>query len=93
MSRNPGLGCLIGDLNGLLPREQVFLCNLRILQSWWYRSPSASFQLIFEENCSTGRWIFDVFMAGDQLHILLLSHLDPASIWWYLIVILFAFLK
>lgn len=34
-----------------------------ILQCWWYRSPSASFQLIFKENCSTGRWIFDVFMG------------------------------
>ena len=42
-----------------------------------YRSPSVSFLLVFCENCSMCRYIFDVFMAGGELRVLLLHHLDP----------------
>ena len=31
------------------------------------------------ENCSTCRYIFDVFMGGGELHVLLLRHFDPLS--------------
>ena len=43
-------------------------------QPWLCRS--ASFRLVFSENCSPRRWIFDVFVGGGELHILLLPHLD-----------------
>ena len=46
------------------------------LQPLLYRSPSASFQLIFSENCPTCRCIFVVFVGGSELHVLLLHHLD-----------------
>ena len=29
------------------------------------KSPSASFQLVFSENCSTCRYIFDVILGGN----------------------------
>ena len=41
------------------------------------KSSSATFQLVFHEDCSTCRYIFDVFVRGDKLHILLLCHLEP----------------
>ena len=44
-----------------------------MFQSGLYRS-SASFWLVFSENCSTCRCIFDVFTEGDELHTLLLCH-------------------
>ena len=34
------------------------------LTAWLYRCPSASFQLVFSEDSSTCRCIFDVFGAG-----------------------------
>ncbi|XP_074229060.1 uncharacterized protein LOC141578917 isoform X2 [Camelus bactrianus] len=34
----------------------------------WHRSPSASFQLVFSENCSTYRCIFDVFAKEGKLY-------------------------
>ena len=49
-----------------------------VLQLWSYRS-SASFQLVFCEQCSTWRCIFDVFVRKGELHILLLCHLAPTS--------------
>ena len=47
------------------------------LQPCLYRSPSACFQLAFSENYSTRRCIFDVFVGGGELQVLLLHHLDP----------------
>ena len=44
-----------------------------MFQPGLYRS-SASFWLVFSENCSTCRCIFDVFTEGDELHTLLLCH-------------------
>ena len=41
---------------------------------------SASFQLVFCENCSTYRYIFDMFMVGGELHVYLLRHLDPSPL-------------
>ena len=46
------------------------------LQHLLYRSPSASFYLVFHTSCTTCRCIFDVFVRGGELHILLLCHLD-----------------
>ena len=50
------------------------------LQTWFYRS-SATFQLVFQENCSTCRCIFYVFVgAGSgELYVPLLCHLDPPA--------------
>ena len=45
------------------------------LQPCLYRCPSASFWLVFSENCSTGRCNFHVFIGRDELHILLFGHL------------------
>ena len=36
----------------------------------------SNFQLVFSENCSTSKCIFDVFMGEGELHILLLCHLN-----------------
>ena len=47
-----------------------------LLQSVLYRSPSAIFQLVFNEDCSTCKYIFDVFLGVGELHIVLLHHLD-----------------
>ena len=52
------------------------------LQPWLCRSPSASFQLVFSENCSTCRCTFDVFVEGGEFHILLLHHLDKSPQWF-----------
>lgn len=46
------------------------LCG-SLLQPWWYRSLSASFQLLFSENCSISRCIFDTSMERGEFHILL----------------------
>ena len=40
------------------PNHFSSLPCVSFLQPWWYRSPSASFQLVFHENCSTCRCIF-----------------------------------
>lgn len=48
------------------------------LQLWLYRN-SARFQLVSNENCSTCRCMFDVFVGRIELHILLLCHLDLHS--------------
>ena len=39
------------------------------LYPWLYRH-SASLQIVFGEDCSTCRCIFDIFMGGGKLHIL-----------------------
>ena len=44
--------------------------------SFDYMRSSASFQLVFCENCSTCRCIFDVFVGEGELRVLLLCHLD-----------------
>ena len=49
------------------------------LQPWLYRSPPASFQFVFSENCSTCRCILDMFMGGCEVHVLLLCHLGLNS--------------
>ena len=46
-----------------------------------YWSPAASFQLVFTENCSACRCIFDVFWGGGELSVLLFHHLDPLGCW------------
>ena len=46
------------------------------LQPWFYRSLSGSFQLVFNENCSTCRFIFDVCMSRGELYVLVFCHLD-----------------
>lgn len=48
-----------------------------ILTALVVQSPSVSFWLVFSKNCATCRYIFDVFMGGDELYNLLLHHLDP----------------
>ena len=48
-----------------------------------YKSLSASLQLGLNENCSTCRCIFDVFMVGGEFNILLLQHLDLISLIQY----------
>lgn len=64
--------------------ESRFRCfsSLRyvcMFQPGLYRSSSASFWLVFSENCSTCRCSFGVFTEGDELHILLLCHLGLNS--------------
>lgn len=49
------------------------------LQLWLYGNFSASFQLVLHVNCFTGRYIFDVFVGGSELHIFLLNNVYPAS--------------
>lgn len=69
----------------LLPGAQVLIWSLffpfspitcgSFLQVLLYRSPSASLQFVFSENCST--WCtFDVFVGRGELHVFLLHHLD-----------------
>ena len=53
-----------------------FLCE-SFLQPWLYRSLSDSFQLVFSENFSTCRCIFEVFIGGVEFHVLLL-HLSSS---------------
>lgn len=52
-----------------LPIKLHVLCALVVEES-------ASIQFIFRENHSTYRYIFDVFVEGSKLRILLLWHLD-----------------
>ena len=77
--RDPGLGH-----QGSSPSYQI--AHGSSLQPWLHRSLSASFQLVFRENCSTCRCIFNVFMCCGVFHICLLHRLD-----WH--VHLFYFLK
>ena len=58
------------------------------LQPWLYGN-SAGFQLVFQENHSTCRCIFDMFVKGDELHILLFCHLDPPHIFLFINEILY----
>ena len=55
--------------SNLLGYMEIFLIAL-IVQFF------CQFLLVFHENCSTCRCIFDVFVEGGELHILLLCHLD-----------------
>ena len=56
------------------------LCG-SFLQPWLYKSLSASLQLVFSENCSTSRCIFDVFMGRGELLILLIHRLHLLYTW------------
>ena len=71
---NPLLGAQVLTQSLFFP-SYVITCVF-FLQPWLYRSPYASFQVVFSENCSTCRCIFDVFVGECDLHILLLCHLD-----------------
>ena len=66
-----------------------FTC-VSFLQVWLFRSPSASFQLVFSEDCSPCICIFDVFIRGDKLHVFystfLISPLYSIMIWLTYIV-------
>ena len=46
------------------------------LQTWLHGSHSASLQLVFSEDCATCRCVFDVFLVGDELRVLL-CHFHP----------------
>lgn len=61
------------------------------LQPWLYGN-STSFQLVFQENHSTCRCIFDMFIAGGELHILLFCHLDPPHIFLFINEILYLYI-
>lgn len=53
-------------------------CELHGNLSWAHICmSSASLRIVFCENCSTGRSIFDVFVGGCEHHVLLFHHLDP----------------
>ena len=55
-----------------------FLISWRsFLQIWLKKRCSASFHLVFCENCSPCRCIIDVFVGVGELHIFLFCHLDP----------------
>ena len=62
--------CLIAFPSFLPDYLWVFLTVLVI------QTISANFQLVFNENCSMFRCILDVYVAGDEFHILLLHHPD-----------------
>ena len=53
------------------------------LQPWLDRNLSASFQLVFNENCSTCKCTFDMFDGEGEFHILLPHHHDLLS-WIYI---------
>ena len=55
----------------ILLREDLS-CNFGCTESFWW------FLLVFCENCSMCRHIFDVFVGRSELYILLLCHLDPS---------------
>lgn len=50
------------------------------LEPWLYQGTSASFLLLFSEYYSTCACIFDVFVGEDELHVLLLCHLDKSPL-------------
>lgn len=41
-----------------------------------YSSLSAGLLFVSSENFSTGRCVFDLFLGGDEFHVLLLCHLN-----------------
>jgi len=50
--------------------------------SWVHTSPSSSLQCVFSENRSTRRCIFDRFMGGGELCVVLLHHLISSSFYF-----------
>ena len=60
----------------LMPSFPSYLIIWRSFLQLWLHKRSARFQLVFCENCSTCRCIFDVFVGGGEHHALLLHHLD-----------------
>lgn len=77
---SPFLGPLPGTqlLTPLLFFPFYLITCVSFLQTWSYRSPSASFQSGFNEDHSTYRCIFDVFIREDEVHAHLLYHLDQS---------------
>lgn len=62
----------------MLPGE-IFLAALVV-----FFQPSVSFQLVFCENSSTYRYIFDMFIVGGELHVYLLHRLlTPLHFWHF----------
>ena len=60
-----------------LPDNFSFLpTQFHFLYPYLYRSCSTSLQLVFSENSSTCKCIFDVFVGGGEFYILLLCRLD-----------------
>ena len=62
---------LITSLPFLPDYVWIFLTALVVHESFWQL-------LVFSENCSTYKCIFDVFVWGGELHVLLLRHLDQS---------------
>ena len=62
---------LIASLPFLLNSVWIFLAALVVQESF------CSLQLVFSENCSAFRCIFDVFVGVGEFHVHLLHHLDP----------------
>ena len=56
------------------------MMDVSFFRFWLYKSPSASFQLVFTENYCTHRCIFDVLVEGSELHVFLFCHLDLSSL-------------
>lgn len=93
--------CTLLFASDSLPKEQVVnFCFFPLsypdtwqsfLQPWLYGN-SASFQLVFQENHSTCRCIFDMFIVGGELHILLFCHLDRPHIFLFINEILYLYI-
>ena len=65
-----------------VPTQHIFfhptyLHGDHFLQFWLYRNNSARFQLVFYENCSTCRCIFEVFVGRGELHVIPLHQFNP----------------
>lgn len=59
--------------------------HISFLQPWMYRSPFASFQIVFSENYSTCRSIFDVLLRGGEVCVHLLHNLDWSPVSYLLL--------
>lgn len=55
--------------------------QVTIFLPFWLYGSSASFQLVFHENCSIYRCLFDVFVWVDEFHVLLLYHLTLPQVY------------
>ena len=71
---SPLPGAQVPTLSPLFPSYPILYGSF--LQPWLYRSLSATLQLVFSENFSTCRCIFEVFMEVGESYVLLLQHLD-----------------
>lgn len=60
-----------------IPLSPSYLATWRSFLKLWLHRNSVSFQLVFQENCSIQRCIFDMFMGVRELHVFLFHCLDP----------------